>query len=85
MKSSFFEGPFVCPECGSRQPEPTPAQDDQQPEDVIGRRYTCANCQSQIPVHLAQRWGGISIEDAKKEWREVYRDAATTFETRAKL
>jgi hypothetical protein len=26
-----------------------------------------------IPLHLAERWGGISFKEAKKQWREIYR------------
>ncbi len=76
MKSSLFKGEFLCPECGSLHAEPEPPQNAQQPGNRIRWRRTCASCQLEIPVHLAERWGGISVEDARKEWREVYRDAS---------
>ncbi len=81
MKGSFFKGRFVCPECGSSQPEPNTWGKGQQGANGTRRRYTCAQCQFEIPVHLAERWGGISIEDARNEWRAVYRDASTAPQT----
>lgn len=81
MKGSFFRGRFVCPECGSSQPEPNTSGKDQQPGNGTPRRYACAHCRFEIPVHLAERWGGISIEDARNEWRAVYRDASTAPQT----
>jgi hypothetical protein len=80
MKSSFFKGRFVCPECGSSQAEPITSSKDKQPGSGTARRYTCPECQLEIPVHLAERWGGISIEDARNEWRAVYRPASTPAE-----
>ena len=35
---------------------------------------TCGKCQSQIPAHLGERWDGLSVDDAKKEWKKVYRE-----------
>ncbi len=81
MKGSFFKGRFVCPERGSSQPEPNTSGKDQQPGNGTWRRYTCAHCRFEIPVHLAERWGGISIEDARNEWLAVYRDASTDPQT----
>lgn len=70
MKDSFTM-PFLCPECGSARRQPYVPHEN---GNRTGRRYVCANCQLEVPVHLAERWGGISIADAAKEWREVYRD-----------
>ena len=46
---------------------------------------TCAKCLFEIPIHLAERWGGISVEDAMKEWRDLYRDQARVQEAHAEL
>jgi transposase-like protein len=85
MKSRFFKGHFVCPECGSSEIEPNPSRKSQKSVNGFRRRCTCAHCRSEIPVHLAERWGGISIEDARNEWRAVYCDESTTLETQRAL
>lgn len=76
MKTAIRIERFICPECGW--------EEDSCVEIVRkrgnGRRRgrVCASCNLEIPMHLAERWGGISVEDAKKEWREVYRDLRDT-------
>ena len=85
MKSAFFKGRFICPECGSAQAERNVSQEPQQYGAKNRRRYTCAKCHFEIPIHLAERWGGISVEDAMKEWRDLYRDQASVQEAHAKL
>lgn len=63
---------FLCPECGSHDAVPTRAA---QPQPLGKRRgYVCSQCRREIPAHLAERWGDLSIEEARREWREVYRD-----------
>ena len=70
-------GEFVCPECGSRDAElavmvePVFREDD--PWSGVMQWITCDSCSREIPAHLGERWGGISVEEAGKEWREVYR------------
>ena len=78
MRNRFFQGRFLCPECGSSQHNSL--HDPQKHENGRGRRYTCTICQFEIPVHLAERWGGISFEDAKREWQEVYRPLERPFQ-----
>jgi len=41
------------------------------------KRITCNQYGSDIPAHLAERWNGISVEDARKAWIEKYRDSGT--------
>ncbi len=77
MKQSYLKKQFICPECGSTEPIPTPLQQQPPRGDGLRHTYTCANCLFEIPVHLAERWGGISFEDAAKEWRVVYRGVRT--------
>jgi len=36
-------------------------------------RISCARCGFIIPAHLAQRWDDISVEQARREWSEIYR------------
>ncbi len=84
MKSAFFKGRFVCPECGSAEPEPGVSRDAPKQGSRKRRNWVCAKCHFEIPIHLAERWGGISVEDAMNEWRELYREAAKVHETDAK-
>ena len=74
---------FICPECGSR--EPASVRDASKWGAGMPRALICASCHFEIPAHLGERWGGISIEDARGEWREVYRALAKTSQTKAAL
>ena len=85
MKNAFFKGRFICPECGSAQAEQHVSRDAQERATIRRRRYTCATCHFEIPIHLAERWGGISVEDAMREWRDLYRDQASVQEAHASL
>lgn len=85
MKSALFKGRFVCPECGSAEPETSVDQAAQKHGTGKRRGMTCAKCLFEIPIHLAERWGGISVEDAMKEWRDLYRDQARVQEAHAEL
>ena len=68
---------FICPECGSREVsvmamiQPVPNETD--PWSSVLQTMRCASCRREIPTHLAERWEGISVKEARKEWREVYR------------
>jgi hypothetical protein len=70
-------GSFICPECGHNESreiifhESKPRNQD--PWSNVFQIMTCGKCQSQIPAHLGERWDGLSMEDAKKEWKKVYR------------
>ena len=71
------EGKFICPECGSENPSSTcmissePNEND--PWSGVLQSITCYDCDREIPAHLAERWGGRSIEEARTEWRNKYR------------
>ena len=73
MKNSIENAGFLCPECGSREAETTPGSNE-----ATGKRrgFFCLHCHFEIPAHLAQRWGRVSVEEARHEWTEVYRDLA---------
>ena len=73
MSTKYCKQKFLCPECGSRKPEANSLHHDERKADGAPRGYACANCHLQIPAHLAERWGGISIEEAHSEWLQVYR------------
>ncbi len=34
---------------------------------------SCEECGSIIPAHIAERWENQSIDDARKEWQEIYK------------
>ncbi len=73
MKAACTEARFICPECGSGKfVAPTPAE-VRQKKPLVRRTVICASCGFEIPLHLAERWGGLSLDEAKKEWREIYR------------
>ena len=69
--------PFVCPGCGGSNPggiamvSPSPNADD--PWSDVLEIIECGDCHESIPAHLAERWDNQPIEDARREWREVYR------------
>lgn len=77
------EQEFICPECGSKNadiatmispntPE-LPGYEDCKPWNGVLQTTQCAACDSTIPAHLAERWNGLSYEEAQQEWRDVYR------------
>ena len=71
---------FFCPECGSREARQgimiDLLFDATDPWSGVLQRYQCARCNMVIPAHLAERWNGISSEQAVKEWRRDYRSTA---------
>ena len=71
-------GGFICPECDSRdvkeevmisRPQPT----GKSPWEGILQQMECASCKMIIPAHLGERWDNMSIEEAQKEWKKIYR------------
>ena len=71
------KGAFICPECGSTNAGGdvliSTDYDPEEPWSEILRTITCGGCGREIPAHLGERWNGRSVEEARKEWREVYR------------
>ena len=74
MRTVACKGQFLCPECGSDEPAPTSLAEALKRGTGMRRGCVCARCHFEIPEHLAERWGEISVGEARKEWREVYRD-----------
>ena len=76
-----MDNEFICPECGSKKAgmqsmvsRPTPTgEKNEDPWASILQDIECLSCKKIIPAHLAELWDDISIEEAKKEWRELYR------------
>lgn len=77
-------GPFICPEClcetadSTMLPSPDPSV---RPEDrtawyFVLQTIECGGCSMSIPAHLAERWGGISLEQAREEWRTIFRPSS---------
>ena len=72
---------FICSECGSLEASlhtmvsPIPDADDAW-SDIL-QTMTCAGCGFDIPAHLAERWDGITIEQAQQEWRKIYKPTAS--------
>ena len=74
---SELGGEFICPECGGTEPglvefiEPSGVTSN--PWGKVYEIQTCSTCQFRIPAHLAERWEGISEEEARAEWRRDFR------------
>lgn len=68
---------FICPECGSREAREILCVDYEKETDdpwtAVLQVLVCAQCRCGIPAHLAERWDGMTVEAAQKEWRDVYR------------
>ena len=70
---------YICPECGSKDRgletllDKEMNEKSKDPWDSVLQQIECSSCGSVIPLHLAELWDNLSIEDAKKEWKEKYR------------
>ncbi len=36
---------------------------------------TCGDCGRDVPAHLAERWNGLTVDEARRDWLAVYRDS----------
>jgi hypothetical protein len=43
------------------------------PWDAVPQSFDCADCFNRIPGHLAKRWQGRTVEEARKQWAKVFR------------
>jgi len=70
---------FICPECGSRRALDAWFVDGPLIEgdawSGVLQMLRCEQCRSIIPAHLAEHWDDVSVEQAQKEWREIYRNS----------
>jgi hypothetical protein len=51
-----------------------PRADDPDPWAGVLQEIRCGVCGFWIPAHLAERWAGLSVPEARLEWRNQYRD-----------
>ncbi len=74
----YEKNSFLCPECGGNIPgvamlvSPVFNPDDR--TSHVLEWISCEECGSNIPAHIAERWENRSIDDARKEWQEIYKD-----------
>lgn len=68
---------FICPECGGTEPcgishistEYNPGD----PWSRVLQTISCSQCGYDIPAHLAERWDDMTMEEAQREWKSVYK------------
>ncbi len=71
--------PFICPNCRSSDCSglafvDPPCTFSGSPWDSVFQLRFCGECGATIPAHLAERWEGMTVEEAEKEWERLYRD-----------
>jgi rubredoxin len=76
------KGKFICPECGSKEADTmaliSPIFVPGNPWSFVLQTITCVDCGSEVPAHLAERWNGMTKEQARSEWEDVYRPTRET-------
>ena len=79
MSSRDLKSDFLCPECGGKafgaQIFVSTEYDPDSPWSSVLQRLECEECASEIPAHIAERWGGISIAEAKRQWLDIYKSS----------
>jgi len=60
---------FICPACNSRK-QPVIAHISPVPPNTITEMALCLDCNEDIPAHIAYRWDGMGIKQARREWKE---------------
>ena len=75
---------FICPECNSKE-EPaerilvskdSPSDSTSKksdPWDSVLNQMECVSCHMIIPAHLGERWDDLSLEQAQKQWKDLYK------------
>ncbi len=48
--------------------------ESESPWDFVFQLRFCGECGAVIPAHLAERWEGMTLEEAEEEWARLYRD-----------
>jgi hypothetical protein len=93
MSGTPAPGAFVCPHCGSdaeanvRTTLSVPLVPPDHAWDPVFELRHCDSCGTTLPVHLAERWGGIDAAEARRQWQETFRDTSpfTPFHWRLSL
>jgi hypothetical protein len=69
---------FICPNCGSTNcfdvVEVEPANDASVWSSILSR-MTCSSCLRIVPAHLGLRLKSRPLDEVRKEWTKVFRDA----------
>ena len=76
--------PFICPNCRSPNCSGLAFVDPPwtfglgrpsgSPWNFVFQLRFCRDCRATIPAHLAERWEGMTVKEAKEEWERLYRD-----------
>ncbi len=76
--------PFICPNCQSSNCSGLAFVDPAwtfgigspsgSPWDFVMQLRFCGECGASIPAHLAERWEGMTVDEAEEEWECKYRD-----------
>jgi len=72
-------GEFICIECGSKREgeslmmEKIQGNNSNDPWSLVLQQIECLDCKSILPTHLAERWNGVSFEEAKDERLKKYK------------
>ena len=43
------------------------------PWDSVLNQMECVSCHMIIPAHLGERWDDLSLEQAQKQWKDLYK------------
>jgi predicted RNA-binding Zn-ribbon protein involved in translation (DUF1610 family) len=72
------EKSFVCPECGGTEAavhlRVIPASTDTSPWGQVHAREVCTSCRRVVPTSLAERWNGMTLEEAREIWHRLFRE-----------
>ena len=74
---------FICPECNSKEepeelftskgPPSDLSSKKSDPWDSVLQQMECVSCHMIIPAYLGQRWNDLSLEQAQKQWKDLYK------------
>ena len=66
---------FLCPACGGTEPGTSVEinrafeADSDDPWDGVLSAIECGRCGALVPAHVAERWDGMTVKEAREEWR----------------
>ncbi len=81
MTDQVPPGSFLCPACGSqdeaniRTTLSVPVVPSNHAWDPVFELRHCASCGVTTPAQLAERWGGLSAAEARRQWETVFRES----------
>ena len=73
---------FICPNCNSKEILEQmflsiDAPNNSDPWSCVTQVIKCDSCKMTIPAHLGERWDGITLDQAKKEYLKKYSNNRT--------